>query len=78
MAEGQSYSIKLTKQRNHGFSQGEVSVFQQGTIRQEPATLRHERRQHPVVPQHHANTPHGRQQVPAVQEARFGARTQTR
>lgn len=78
MAEGQSYSIELPEQRHHGFPQGEVRVFQQSAIRQESSVFRHERRQHPIVPKYNADSPHGRKQVPVVQEARFGAYTQAR
>ena len=78
MAQGQSDPVERVEQRHHGLPQGTVGVLPQSPVREASSPFRLKERQHPIVPQYHADTPYERQPVPVVQEAWLGAHPQTR
>ena len=54
-----------------------VGVLPQSPVREASSPFRLKERQHPIVPQCHADTPYGWQSVSVVQEAWLGAHPQT-
>ena len=60
------------------FRKAQSAYFRKAQYEKHRPRFRLKERQHPIVPQYHADTPYERQPVPVVQEAWLGAHPQTR